>query len=48
MSNFRENKHKYLTSHRVATMLVRTCLPACMTRTYGLGIFTAWRKEAAP
>jgi hypothetical protein len=48
MSQIRENKHKQLTSHRVATMLMRTSLPACVTRTYGLGIFVCWRKEAAP
>jgi hypothetical protein len=48
MSQIRENKHKQLTSHRVATMLMRTNLPARMVMTFGLGICVAWRKEAAP
>ena len=48
MSQVRENKHKQLTSHRVATMLMRTSLPVRMIRAYGLGMFVAWRKEAAP
>jgi len=48
MSQIRENKCKQLTSHRVATMLMRTSLPACVTRTHGMGIFVGWRKEAAP
>jgi len=48
MSQVRENKHKQLTSHRVATVLMRTSLPARMIMAYGLGIYVAWRKEAAP
>ncbi len=48
MSQIRENKHKQLTSHNVATMLMRTSLPVCVKNTHGLGIFVAWRKEAAP
>ncbi len=48
MLQIRENKQKQLTSHKVATMLMRLSLPACVTRTYGLGIFVGWRKEAAP
>ena len=48
MSQVRENMHKQLTSHRVAMMLLRTSLPACMIRTYGLGICVGWGKEAAP
>ena len=48
MSQIRENKHKQLTSHRVAMVLLRTSLPARMIMTFGLGICVAWRKEAAP
>ncbi len=48
MSQVRENKHKKLTSQTVATILMRTSLPARMIRVYGLGMFVAWRKEAAP
>jgi hypothetical protein len=48
MSMIRENIHKQLTSHKVATMLVCTCLPARMSRTKDLGIFVAWPKEAVP
>ena len=48
MSQVRENRHKQLTSHKVATMLVRTSLPARMIMAFGLGICVGWRKEAAP
>jgi hypothetical protein len=48
MSQVRENKHKQLTSHRVAMVLLRTSLPARMIMAFGLGICVAWRKEAAP
>ena len=48
MSQVWENKHKQLTSHRVAMLLLRTSLSARMIMTFGLGIFVAWRKEAAP
>jgi hypothetical protein len=48
MSNFRENKHKQLMSHKVATVLMRASLPVCVVRASGHGIFTAWRTEAAP
>ena len=48
MSQIRENKHKQLTSHRVAMVLLRTSLPARIFMAFGLGICVAWRKEAAP
>ena len=48
MSQVRENQHMQLTNHKVATMFMRTSLLACVTRAHGLGIFVAWRKEAAP
>jgi len=48
MSQIRENKHKQLASHRVATMLMPTSLPAHMIMAFGPGICVAWRKEAAP
>ncbi len=48
MSEIRENKHKQLTSHKVATVLLRTCLPAGITRMYAPGIFVYRPKEAAP
>lgn len=48
MSVIRENKHMQLTSHKVATVLMRTCLPAGTTRISALGIFVCRPKEAAP
>lgn len=48
MCLFRENKYKQLTSHKVATVLMRTFLPALTTRTFALGIIVCWPKEAAP
>ncbi len=48
MSQIRENTHKHLTSYKVATMFVRMCLPARISRTKSLGIFVAWPKEAVP
>ncbi len=48
MSLFRENMHKQLMSHKVATMSVRTALPADRTRTCVLGIFVGWKNKAAP
>ena len=48
MSQIRENKHKHLTSHRMAVVLMRTGLPARMFMVDGLGTIAGWRKEAAP
>ncbi len=44
---FRENEHKQLTSHKVATVLMRTALKAYTARICGLGIIV-WPKEAPP
>ena len=48
MSLFRENMHKYLTSRKVATMSVRTCLPSRKAGTLAAGIFVGWKNKAAP
>ena len=48
MSQIRENKHKQLASHRMATMLMRASLLSHMIMAFGPGICVAWRKEAAP
>ncbi|UCG59300.1 MAG: hypothetical protein JSU70_07275 [Phycisphaerales bacterium] len=48
MSQFRENKQMQLTSRSAAMVLLRTSLPARVTRTCGLGIVVGWGKEAAP
>ena len=48
MSQIRENMHMQLMSHKVATMLMRTSLPARMFMAHGLGAIVGWRKEAAP
>jgi len=44
---FRENTHKQLTSHHVATVLMRTALKADTAGICGLGIIV-WPKEASP
>ncbi len=48
MVQIRGNRRKHLISHAVAMVLLCTGLPAGVTRTYGLGIFVGWPKEAAP
>jgi len=48
MVQIRENKQKHLKGHEVTMVLLRTSLPARVTKTYGFNIVVAWRKEAAP
>jgi hypothetical protein len=48
MVQSRENNQKHLTGHVVTMVLLRTSLPARVTKTYGFDIVVAWRKEAAP
>jgi len=48
MAQIRENKQKHKASHKVTMVLLRTSLPARVTRTYGFDIVVAWPKEAAP
>ncbi len=48
MCLFRENKHKQLTSHKVATMFMRASLTACAAGTIGLGGVVGWLLEAVP
>jgi hypothetical protein len=44
----RENTHKHLTRHAVATPLVCAVLPAAMIRTHVVMTIVAKGKEAAP
>ncbi len=44
----RENKQRHLTGHVVTMVLLRTSLPARVTRTYGFDIVVVWSKEAVP
>jgi hypothetical protein len=48
MSRFRENKHKQLTSHKLATMFMRASLTACTAKTIGLGVVVDWPIRAFP
>ncbi len=48
MVRFREHKHKRLTCHTVATVLVCANLPACMIVTNAMVMIVAPGKEAAP
>jgi hypothetical protein len=48
MAQIREYKQKQLTSHEVAMGLLRTDLPACITKSFAARIWVYVRKEAAP
>ncbi len=48
MVHLREHKHKRLTCHAVAMMLVRVCLPADRIATNATILIAAREKEAAP
>jgi len=48
MVQIRENKQKHKTSGLATMVLLRTSLPAGVTKTYGFDIVVAWPKEAAP
>jgi hypothetical protein len=48
MVQIRENKQKHLTSGLATMVPLHINLPARTTKTYGLDIVVAWKKEAAP
>jgi hypothetical protein len=48
MARIREYKQKQLISHKVTIALLRTELPAGMTKSFAAMIWVYVRKEAAP
>jgi hypothetical protein len=48
MVQIRERKHKCLTRHAVATVLVCACRPAVMIARNAMVMIVATKKEAAP